>query len=172
VYDQLENIPDLYFKTISTTFKGQEHVYHVLLDQYCVNTICPMEKIVVQVAGWSAIGGSFFREFLTTFDFINLKMKLTPYGERNHIHKNAIQRVGIQISLYDASEIIFVDEDTPAWNKGIQEGDQILAINDIPIDELGFFGFYRLLEDETLNEYLFVIKKSEGQILSIPVHCS
>ena len=40
--------------------------------------------------------------------------------------KNGIQRTGLQINIYDASDIVFVDAGSFAWEGGLREGYEII----------------------------------------------
>jgi hypothetical protein len=144
---------------------------YVPLNDYCAGIACPGE-IIVQIGSWPAVGGTFFREFLTIFKFSEDIVKLDPYYDRSHIKESGIQRTGLQIKIYDASDIVFVDEGSFAWEGGLREGYEIISVSGIPIDSLGYFGIYELLADTSINEYQFLVVTNDGETeevtLSIP----
>ena len=53
-----------------------------------------------------------------------------------------------------------------------EKGYEIISVNGIPIDSLGYFGIYELLADTSINEYQFLVVTSDGDTeeitLSIP----
>ncbi|MEJ2656989.1 MAG: PDZ domain-containing protein [Desulfobacterales bacterium] len=166
--DSLSQKPDVLFKSVNFNINGSEMVEHLLLKDYCAGMACP-EEIVVQIGGWPAVGGSFFREFLTIFKFSEDVVKLDPYYDRSHIKDSGIQRIGLQINIYDASDIIYVNEGSPAWEGGLREGYEIISVNGIPIDSLGYFAIYELLADTPINEYQFLVVTTDGDTKEITV---
>ena len=169
--DSLSQKPDMLFKSLNFSINGSEMVEHVSLTDYCAGTACP-DEITVQVGSWPAVGGTFFREFLTVFKFSENVVKLNRYSDRSHIKNIGIQRAGLQINIYDASDIVYVDEGSFAWKQGLREGYEIISVNGIPIDALGYFGIYELLADTSISEYQFLVVAADGNTevitLSIP----
>lgn len=123
----------------------------------------------MQVGSWPAIGGTFFREYLTIFKFSEKVVNLHPYNDRSHIIESGLQRMGFQINIFDASDIVYVNEGSFAWEGGLIVGDEIISINGIPIDALGYFGIYELLADISILEYQFFIKTPEGEVEEVIV---
>jgi hypothetical protein len=127
------------------------------LDEYCVDSACP-DGMIVQIGSWPAIGGTFLREYLTVFKFLKNTVTFETFSNRDHIKQSGIQRIGIQINMIDASEIIYVIPESPAWKAGIIEGFEIFSINKIPIESLGYIGIYDLLADGSIDQYDFLIE--------------
>ena len=96
-------------------------------------------------------------------------INLSPYNDRSHITESGLQRIGLQISIYDASDIVYVNDGSFAWEAGLIEEDEILSVNGIPIDALGYFGIYALLGDITILEYQFLIRTPEGDVEDVIV---
>jgi hypothetical protein len=169
--DSLGQKPDVLFKSVVFNFDSSEMVEYVPLTDYCVGSACP-DEIIVQVGNWPAVGGTFFREFLTVFKFSEDVVKLDPYYDRSHIKDSGIQRTGLQINIYDASDIIYVNAGSFAWEGGLREEYKIISVNGIGIDSLGYFGIYELLADTSINEYQFLVVTTDGDIeemtISIP----
>jgi hypothetical protein len=169
--DSLIQKPDVLFKSVNFNINGSEMVEYVPLTDYCAGMACPTE-IIVQIGSWPGVGGTFFREYLTIFKLSENVVKLDPYPDRNHIKSSGIQRIGLQLNIFDASDIIFVDEGSFAWDGGLREGYEIISVNGIPIDALGYFGMYELLSDTSINEYQFLVLTTDGDteevVLSIP----
>ena len=169
--DSLSQKPDVLFKSLNFNINDSEVVEYNPLNDYCAGMACP-EEIIVQIGSWPAVGGTFFREYLTTFKFSEDVVKLDPYYDRIHIKESGIQRTGLQINIYDASDIIYVNEESFAWVGGLREGYEIISVNGIPIDSLGYFGIYELLADTSINEYQFLVVTTDGDTeeitLSIP----
>ena len=170
--DSLGRRPDVLFTSVNFTINGSEVVEYMPLTGYCADTACP-DEITVQIGSWPAVGGTFFREFLTIFKFSEGVVKLAPYYDRSHIKDSGIQRTGLQINIYDASDIIYVNEGSFAWEGGLREGYEIISVNGTPIDALGYFGIYELLADTSINEYQFLVVTTDGDIeeitLTIPL---
>ena len=160
--------PDVLFESISFTLDGYEMTEYAALTGYCVGPACPTE-IIIQVGSWAAVGGTFFREYLTIFKFSENLLKLNPYDDRSHIKESGIQRLGLQINIYDASEIVYVKENGAAWKGGLMEGDEIISVNNFPIGSLGYFGVYELMEDTSIKEYQFLIRTPEGNVEEVIV---
>lgn len=169
--DSLSQNPDVLFGSVVFNFDSSEVVKYVPLTDYCAGMACP-DEIIVQTGSWPAVGGTFFREFLTIFKFSEDVVKLDPYYDRSHIKESGIQRIGLQINIFDASDIIYVIEGSFAWEGGLREGYEIISVNGISIDSLGYFGIYELLADTSINEYQFLVITNDGDteeiVLSVP----
>ena len=169
--DSLTQNPDVLFKSVNFNINDSEVVEYVPLNDYCAGMACP-DEIIVQIGSWPSVGGTFFREYLTIFKFSEDVVKLDPYYDRSHIKESGIQRTGLQINIFDASDIIYVNEESFAWVGGLREGYEIISVNGIPIDSLGYFGIYELLADTSINEYQFLVVTTDGDTeefrLSIP----
>jgi hypothetical protein len=169
--DSLSQEPDVLFKSLNFNINGSEMVEYVPLNDYCMEMACP-DEIIVQIGSWPAVGGTFLRAYLTIFKFSEDVVKLDPYFDRSHIKDSGIQRTGLQINIYDASDIIYVNEKSFAWVGGLREGYEIISVNGIPIDSLGYFGIYEVLADTSINEYQFLVVTNDGDTeevtLSVP----
>ena len=74
---------------------------------------------------------------------------------------------GMQVELNDAEEItvFFVSKGTPAEKAGFREGDQITAINGIPIEHLnGLKAVRALLKAKPKTRYSFEIKRGDATL--------
>jgi hypothetical protein len=160
--------PDVLFESVVFNLHGSEIVEYFPLNDYCLGTTCPAE-IIAQEGSWPAIGGTFFREYLTVFKFSDRVVKLEPYNDRSHIIESGLQRIGLQINITDASDIVFLNDGSFAWEAGLIEEDEIISLNGIPIDDLGYFGIYELLADTSIVEYLFRIRTPEGDVEDVVV---
>ena len=49
-----------------------------------------------------------------------------------------------------------------AWKGGLKDVDEIISINDIPIDALGYLGVYGFLADTSILEYEFRVMPPES----------
>jgi hypothetical protein len=166
--DSLIQEPDVLFESIVFNLNGSEIVEYLPLTDYCLGIACP-EEIIAQKGAWPAIGGTFFREYLTVFKFSEKVVNLNPYNDRSYIIDSGLQRMGLQINIYDASDIVYVNDGSFAWEAGLIEEDEIISINAIPIDALGYFGIYALLGDITILEYQFFIRTPEGDVEDVIV---
>lgn len=166
--DSLIQEPDVLFKSVVFNLNGSEIVEYLPLTDYCLGIACPGE-IIAQVGAWPAIGGTFFREYLTIFKFSENVVNLNPYNDRSHIIESGLQRMGLQINIYDASDIIYVNDGSFAWEGGLIVEDEIISVNGIPIDSLGYFGIYELLGDISIMEYQFLIRTPEGDVEEVIV---
>jgi hypothetical protein len=166
--DSLSQKPDVLFESVVFNFNGSEIVEYVPLTNYCVGMACP-DEIIVQTGSWPAVGGTFFREYLTIFKFSENVVKLDRYYDKSHIKNSGIQRIGLQINIYDASDIIYVGEASFAWEGGLREGYEIISVNGIPVDSLGYFGIYELLADTSINEYQFLVVTTDGDTEDITI---
>ena len=167
-FDSLNQSPSVLFKSVVFNFNGSEIVEYMPLTEYCIELACPGE-IIVQLGSWPAVGGTFFREYLTVFMFSENALKLERYDNRSHIKESGIQRLGLQINIYDASEIIYVMEGSFAWNAGLREGYEIISINGAPVETFGYLGIYELLSDSLIMEYQFLIVTTQNDVEEVVV---
>lgn len=166
--DPLIQEPEVLFESVVFTLTGSEIVEYLPLTDYCLGIACPGE-IIAQEGSWPAIGGTFFREYLTIFKFSEKVVNLNPYSDRSHIVESGLQRMGLQINIYDASDIVYVNDGSFAWEGGLIEEDEIISVNGIPIDALGYFGIYDLLADISIMEYQFLIRTPESDLEEVIV---
>ena len=96
-------------------------------------------------------------------------INLNPYDDRSHIIESGLQRIGLQINIFDASDIVYVNDGSFAWESGLTEEDEIISVNGIPIDALGYFGIYELLGDISIVEYQFRIRTPAGDTEDVMV---
>ena len=164
--DSLSQNPELLFKSVVFNFNVSEVVDYVSLNDYCAGMACP-DEVIVQVGSWPAVGGTFFREYLTLFKFSENVVKLDRYPDSNHVKESGIQRIGLQININDASEIVYVNEGSFAWKGGLREGYEINSVNGIPTASLGYFGIYELLSDTSIDEYQLVVISHSGDVNNI-----
>jgi predicted aspartyl protease len=166
--DSLIQEPEVIFESVVFTLNGSEMVEYLPLTDYCLGIACPGE-IIAQKGAWPAIGGTFFREYLTVFKFSEKEINLNPYSDRSHITESGLQRIGLQINIYDASDIVYVNDGSFAWEAGLFEEDEIISVNGIPIDTLGYFGIYALMADISIMDYQFLIRTPEGDVEDVLV---
>jgi len=164
----LSQDPVVLFDSVVFSLGAPERVEYLSLRDYCTGPACPGD-IIVQTGSWPAVGGTFFREYLTVFSFSENVVKLYGYDDRSHIRESGIQRLGLQVNIYDAREIIYVNPAGVAWDGGLREGDEIISVNDISIDALGYFGIYALLEDTSIQEYQFRVVTAESHVKDVAV---
>jgi hypothetical protein len=164
----LSQDPVVLFDSVVFSLGTPERVEYLSLSDYCTGPACPGD-IIVQTGSWPAVGGTFFREYLTVFSFSENVVKLHRYDDRSHIRESGIQRMGLQVNIFDASEIIYVNPAGAAWDGGLREGDEIISVNDISIDALGYFGIYALLSNTLIEEYRFRVVTPENHVTDITV---
>jgi hypothetical protein len=163
MFDSLNQNLEVLFNSVVFNFNGSEVVDYIPLNDYCAGMACP-DEVIVQIGSWPAVGGTFFREYLTSFKFSENMVILDRYYDRNHIEDSGIQRIGLQVNIYDASKIEYVNEGSFAWEGGLREGYEIISINGIPITSLGYFGIYNLISDTAIEEYQFIVQNSTGDL--------
>ena len=163
MFDSLNQNPEVLFKSVVFNFNGSEVVDYIPLNDYCAGMACP-DEVIVQIGSWPAVGGTFFREYLTSFKFSENIIILDRYYDRDHIKDSGIQRIGLQVNIYNASEIDYVNEGSFAWEGGLREGYKIISVNGFPISSLGYFGFYNLISDTAFEEYQFIVLNPTGEL--------
>jgi hypothetical protein len=164
----LSQLPTVLFTSVVFNFGVSERVEYVSLTDYCTGMACT-DELIVQIGSWPAVGGTFFREYLTVFNFTDDIVKLDRYRDRSHIRASGIQRFGIQVDIFDASQIIYLIEGGLAWEAGLRDGDEIISINGFPIQSLGYFGIYDLLSDTAIEDYQFVVIDSTGGVEELAI---
>ena len=168
ILDRLSQNPEVLFKSIVFNYGASEVVEYVAIDQYCIGTVCS-DQMIAQIGSWPAVGGSFFRSYLTTFKFSENHLILDRYPSMDHIKQSGIQRTGLQINIRDASQIVYVLEGSAAWEAGLRIGDQITDINGMPIASLGYFGIYELLADTAISQYQFLVTTATNTVENMTV---
>ena len=163
ILDSLIQTSEVLFKSVIFNFDVSEVVEYLLLNDYCAGLACP-EELIVQIGSWPAVGGTFFREYLTIFKFSENVLKLDRHYNSDHIKESGIQKTGLQINIYEASEIIYVNEGSLTWKVGFREGYEIISVNGIPIDSLGYFGVYDLFSDISIDEFQFLVVTLTGDV--------
>lgn len=161
--DALPDAPEPTYGGISHHFGDQESVVHLTYAGYCVEEACPGE-IPLEVGGWPATGGTFFREYLTIFRFDEGTLYLSPYEGREHILADPVLRTGLQVDIFDAARVVFVQAGSPAQEADIRPGERILSINGVSVDRLGYFGVYGTFEDPSVSEFSLQVESTSGQI--------
>ena len=164
--DALSQNPEVLFKSVVFGFDASEIAVYMPINRYCVGTACP-DEVIVQIGSWPAVGGTFFREYLTVFRFSENAVKLDRYPDRNHIRESGLQRVGLQVNIKDATEIVYVVEGSFAWQTGLSAGDEMISINGIPVSSLGYFGIYDLLSDTAIDAYQLIVHTPTGDVENI-----
>lgn len=92
------------------------------------------------------LGGNFLREFLVTVDYPRGTVQLRRYATRDHV-VDEFHRVGISIGASaSGARVVTVYEGTDAAQKGITPGDQLLSVDDRPLDPLDEIGAERAIE--------------------------
>lgn len=107
------------------------------------------------------LGSDFFHRFTVTFDYQNKRLILSP----NKFYSTEIgfDFFGGQFSLRNGAVYVeHVIESSPAEQMGLKEGDQILAIDDTNIDELGLSGLYRLF---SMNGKTYTVRFARNGII-------
>jgi hypothetical protein len=163
MFDRLAQKPKPFFETLNYNFDNVEVVKYVAVTKICLHQICP-EKVIVQVGKWPALGGSLFQRYLTTFRFEDRVVKFQKYFDTAHIKLNAIQRLGIQVNIFDASKIIYIQKGGPAWNAGIRENHTIRFVNGKSIAKMGYLGLYTLLQDYTICDFNFLMGPNQNSL--------
>ena len=159
----LSQNPEVLFKSVVFNYNISEVVDYVSLSDYCTDMACP-DELIVQIGSWPAVGGTFFRDYMTIFKFSENVVKLDRYADGNHVKESGIQRIGLQVNISDASQIVYVIEGSFAWEGGLREGYEIISINGIPIASLGYFGIYDLLSDTSIEEYQLLVVTESGDV--------
>jgi len=167
IHASLPGPPATIFQSVVFTVSGQELVPYVVLDAYAVGGAQAPAGIQAQVANFSAVGGTYFREYLTTFCFADRELKLTPYTSRAHIHPSAIERLGLQIDIADAAELIGVAGGGAAEAAGLVVGDRLVSIDGQAIGSLGYLGVYALLGDPGKAAFTVVFMRGSGPPTSV-----
>lgn len=80
------------------------------------------------------LGNEFLRKFTVIFDYKNNQLYLQPNAEYYSPCKNSVLGMRLNESTHQKSYIVSsIYEDTPIFNAGLQLGDEVLSINDIPV---------------------------------------
>jgi hypothetical protein len=110
----------------------------------CAGAVCA-SAVVVQKANWSALGGSFFREFVLTIDGPGGVFRFTPAKIGPLV--SGLLRYGLQISPNDATEIVLVRPGSIADAADVQTIDRVQSVNGTAVASLGYLGFMAVLDD-------------------------
>lgn len=145
--------PEYLFSAQVFLFNGQRQMRALRLEQYCVASACT-EGMVALEGPFPAVGGSFFREFMVTFNFDQDQMILRPYKSLSHVLPGALERTGLQINAHDATDIVHVEEGSLAWLAGLRPGDMLIELNAQDISALGYIGVNEALSNPATMAFL------------------
>lgn len=166
---KLEAMPTMAYLEMAIRANGIEGTQILSLQNVCVNGDACVPRILGQKANWPAVGGTFFRNFLTTFDFRKKELVLRPYGSSWTPRKNALQRLGLQLHILEASTVVWVEAESPAAKAGITVDSTLETINDRPIRELGYFGAHNILGDPARRSFEISFRGKDGRVHSVQV---
>lgn len=94
-------------------------------------------------------------------------MTLTKYAQEGRPPENCLTLFGFQLDPRYPQQIIYVLPNSPAEAAGISAGDKILAIDNVPIDKMGFFDIDRSLNQLREKHILLLIQKSFGEQIRV-----
>ena len=142
---------------VSFTFNASETTTLSAPVPVCVSALCSAQ-VVLQKASWSAVGGSYFRNFNVTIDGPAGVFRLAQETPGALI--SALSRYGIQLAIDDASRIVVVGSGSPAERAVIGTSDQLLSINGQSVDSLGYLGAMAILEDPSVTSIKLILQSS------------
>ncbi|WP_176083662.1 PDZ domain-containing protein [Martelella sp. HB161492] len=114
-----------------TTLSAPMHV--------CARQVC-LDDVIVQKAKWAAIGGSFLNRFRVGIDGPGRQLVLARQPGPPLEAAAPLRRYGLQINTADAGRIVYVRRGSAAAKAGLDTRDRIVAINNKPIEALGYIG--------------------------------
>lgn len=167
--------PDIDNKSVSSVYVANEMAFSIRgyqltrlyeMQSVCVTDVC-MDSLPVQLGNWRAIGASFFRNFLTTFDYSQNKLFLRPYSTRSNSGMPAFPFRGMQVSMLNPEEIAWVKKRSPAEQAGIQQGDRLLALNHRSVADLGYFGVNQMLGSGSVIKLSYMTAAGENRQLNL-----
>lgn len=127
------------FHRVSSQFNRTEKTTVYTGHMLCLEDAC-LTTSEVEPARWAAIGGTYFRHFLTAFHFPDQQLLLKSYVEPPVYPARLIEFYGLQLNPADASQLLQLTENGLAWQAGLRLSDRILSINGLSIHSLGYFG--------------------------------
>ncbi|MBK6592060.1 MAG: hypothetical protein IPG23_04585 [Burkholderiales bacterium] len=155
-------------REVSFTFNASETTTLSTPVPVCVGTLCAAQ-VILQKASWSAVGGSYFRNFNVTIDGPAGVFRLAQ--ETPGVLISALSRYGIQLAIDDASRIVVVGSGSPADRAVIGTSDQLLSINGQSVDSLGYLGAMAILEDPSTTSIKLTLQGS-GQTRDVTLQMS
>lgn len=112
------------------------------------------------------IGCELLRRFKVTFNYSEGYMILKPIKRRlKETFEHDMSGLELRAQGKDLKEYIIdrVVEDSPAWNAGLMEGDEILFVNNKSADDLIISEIYKLLQKEEGKEITLLVRRN-GEI--------
>ncbi len=132
------------------------------LPAVCLDGTACVPSILGQKANWPAVGGTFFRNFLTTFNFKKNSLTLRPYGPSWKPPRSALQRLGLQLHILDASQIVWIEPGTAAEKAGLSSDMTLKKINGHSVETLGYLGVHGILEDPETRRFEISATRDDG----------
>lgn len=166
---KLEAVPTMAYLEMAISANGIEGTQILSLQDVCVNGDACVPSILGQKANWPAVGGTFFRNFLTTFDFRKKELVLRPYGSSWTPRRNALQRLGLQLHILEASTVVWVEAGSPAAKAGITVDATLEKINGRPIRDLGYLGAHDVLGDPARRSFEISLRGKDGRVRTVQV---
>lgn len=116
----------------------------ILVPEICLDSNICHKDILSQVGNWASFGGTFFRNYVVSFDFKKEEIYFSPIQASKH--NDSLKRWGLQLNIKDPSSFAWITPDGPANQKGITHKMTIVMINNTRIEDLGYVNAQHLLD--------------------------
>jgi len=128
-----------------------KETFYSKVNKFCLQDVC-VNNLDLDISKNSSklIGLGFFKNFLTTINWKDQELTLSPYDKQNFQFKS----FGLKMRYEEEGEVLIVKsltEDSPPDSLGIELGDTIQSINGIAINSETVFCNLNLRRLDTIN---------------------
>lgn len=154
--------PAAAYQEMAFSTTGMQRTEIVRLAHVCIDGGACTRDILGQKASWPALGATYFRQFLTTFDFRKRRLILRPHGPAWKPPQSALQRLGLQLDIREVKKIVLVQAGSPAALAGMTIADTLVGINGRPLADLGYLGAHEILENPARKSFDILLRRKDG----------
>lgn len=159
---EIKRTPQVKYREMSFTAEDIEMTEISTLSEVCLNGEICLPKVLGQTASWPAVGGTFFRNFRTTFNFQTNRLTLRPEDKWSTPPLSLMQRFGFQIHIGDATQIVLVEPGSIADRAGVSIDDRLTQVGGASVAELGYLGVHKILEDPRTTTAVLTLENVKG----------
>ncbi|WP_417796293.1 hypothetical protein [Terasakiella pusilla] len=116
----------------------------ISLPEICMGGDICQKNILSEVGNGTSVGGTFFKDYVVSFDFEKEEIYLSP--QRTGENYDSLKRWGLQLNIIDPSSFSWILQGSLADQKGITHTMTIVMINNTRIEDLGYINAQHLLD--------------------------
>ncbi|MDV7339297.1 hypothetical protein RYZ26_06810 [Terasakiella sp. A23] len=156
---QTEAIPVPKYNEMAFSIDGLQLTDVGELPDLCLDGEVCRKGVLGQVGSWSAFGATFFRNYISSFDFSKNELALTVSTAEET--KSSLEKWGMQLSIHDPSSFAWIFPGGMADKKGVKNSMTIVMVNNVRIEEMGYIGAQNILDTKSEIELTLIDSNRE-----------